>query len=459
MATGTKLSQIAASGGNPALTDTVVGVAGGTTDQQYTLTQIQATVLPSIITPGGPTGSASVAPIITYDAKGRLTAVSSASIAISAGAVSGLAPVATSGSASDLSTGTLPDARLSNTVTAGGPTGSATVVPVITYDAHGRLTAVTTASITQPSAANPTASVGLTAVNGSAATFMRSDAAPALASTISAAGPIGSATVVPVITYNAAGQLTTVTTANITYPGSFSGFANPTASVGLTAVNGVATTAMRSDAAPPLDQTAAYAFSGLGATRATTLTLGGATLGANALAITGTSLLQGAVNVNGPIQTLFGDIISSSGAGGGFTINGDVNLRRGGAAATLQLGAANAASPVAQTLQVQNAITANNNGAATFTHIASLAVGNGTSGDHVFQTGKNGNGSGVLATATTAMTIKGETQAIVIASGKTFQVGNAATTSLTPGVLAASTNASIVITDSSGQAYRIPCII
>lgn len=37
-------------------------------------------------------------------------------------------------------------------------------------------------------------------------------------------------------------------------PGSFSGFANPSASVGLSAVNGVATTAMRSDAAPQLSQ-------------------------------------------------------------------------------------------------------------------------------------------------------------------------------------------------------------
>lgn len=36
--------------------------------------------------------------------------------------------------------------------------------------------------------------------------------------------------------------------------GGFGGFANPTASVGLVAVNGVATTAMRSDGAPALDQ-------------------------------------------------------------------------------------------------------------------------------------------------------------------------------------------------------------
>lgn len=56
--------------------------------------------------------------------------------------------------ASLLIAGTLPDARLSNTIAAGGPTGSATVIPVITYDAHGRLTAVTTANITVPKQAD-----------------------------------------------------------------------------------------------------------------------------------------------------------------------------------------------------------------------------------------------------------------------------------------------------------------
>ncbi len=44
-------------------------------------------------------------------------------------------------------------------------------------------------------------------------------------------------------------------------------------------------------------------------------------------------------------------------------------------------------------------------------------------------------------------------------SGTSFQLGNAATTGLGAGVLAALTNASIVIKDSTGQAYRIPCII
>lgn len=46
-------------------------------------------------------------------------------------------------------------------------------------------------------------------------------------------------------------------------PGGFTGFANPTASVGLVAVNGVATTAMRSDAAPALDQAIAPTWTGI----------------------------------------------------------------------------------------------------------------------------------------------------------------------------------------------------
>lgn len=50
----------------------------------------QAATLASIIAAGGPTGSATVAPIITYDAKGRLTAVSSATIAPAVGSITGL---------------------------------------------------------------------------------------------------------------------------------------------------------------------------------------------------------------------------------------------------------------------------------------------------------------------------------------------------------------------------------
>ncbi len=45
--------------------------------------------LASVITAGGPTGSATVTPIITYDAKGRLTTVSSATITPAASSITG----------------------------------------------------------------------------------------------------------------------------------------------------------------------------------------------------------------------------------------------------------------------------------------------------------------------------------------------------------------------------------
>jgi hypothetical protein len=61
-----------------------------------------------------------------------------------------------------------------------GPIGSATVVPIVTIDAQGRITALTSTTITQPAGANPTATAGPTAVNGVATTYMRSDAAPAV---------------------------------------------------------------------------------------------------------------------------------------------------------------------------------------------------------------------------------------------------------------------------------------
>lgn len=64
---------------------------------------------------------------------------------------------------------------------------------------------------------------------------------------------------------------------------------------------------------------------------------------------------------------------------------------------------------------------------------------------------------GLKASPVAAVTIPITSGNIVFGGG--VQLSNAAVTGLTAGVLAATTNATIVLYDSTGQAYRVPCII
>lgn len=207
----------------------------------------------------------------------------------------------------------------------------------------------------------------------------------------------------------------------------------------------------------------------------TSLAIGGATIGTDALGVTGTMSVSGVGKFAGGVAigtatTALGQGVAaqgstttiSSGTTNATVRVGDnsgniyVNLTTG----LSVLGGTDAAIPTAQTLRVQSVVagTAAANG-ANWTLIGSLPTGTGTSGDIIIQTGvKTGSGT-TQGTPTTALTIKGETQAITIASGKALVLGNNATTGLGAGILAALTNASIVISDGTTQAYRIPCII
>lgn len=102
-----------------------------------------------------------------------------------------------------------------------------------------------------------------------------------------------------------------------------SGFANPTAKVGTVAVNGTAQTAMRSDAAPPLDQaipaiwTGNHSFRGTGVTTFTdlanyTLTIGKRVAGAGPLLLgtAGSNLALGANNAECVVISTTGTVSS-----------------------------------------------------------------------------------------------------------------------------------------------------
>lgn len=135
------------------------------------------------------------------------------------------------------------------------------------------LNIVSAASGSSVSPANPSASIGLAAVNGSASTYMRSDAAPALSQAIT---PTWSAlhtfTLAPKVSAFAGGGALMVVTDNVgqlgtqAIPTGATG-ANPTGTIGLSAVNGAAATFLRSDGAPALSQaivptwTGAHTFS------------------------------------------------------------------------------------------------------------------------------------------------------------------------------------------------------
>jgi hypothetical protein len=121
---------------------------------------------------------------------------------------------------------------LTSTITAGGPTGSASTVPVITYNAAGQLTAVTTATIT-PSAIGAVASVtqgdttiviggtstnptvARAAITGDISIPAGSDTAT-LATVLSTPGSEGSSSTVPVLTANGKGLITALSSATIT---------------------------------------------------------------------------------------------------------------------------------------------------------------------------------------------------------------------------------------------------
>lgn len=161
-----------------------------------------------------------------------------------------------------------------------------------------------------------------------------------------------------------------------------------------------------------------------GGLQAATLALGGATIGANALAVTGNANISGSLTLSNTLSMTDANITRVSGLYFGSAI--DTILTRGGAAATLQHGAADAASPVAQTIKFQDVVAGTSNTAGVNATIqAPAGTGTGAGGSLIFQVAPAGSSGTAKNAWATALTIDSNKLA-TFAAGANFaaQVNN-----------------------------------
>lgn len=405
-----KFSAIAAAA-TPALTDTVIGVQGGTTDVQYTFTQLR-TLLLSGAAGGSLKGTYPNPGLADVNTVATSLAIGGAAIGTDALGVTGTATISGSVSSSNAAGWRL----VSGAASATAPT----VVPNL---------ASPTTGIGAQAAGNISLIVGgaeswrftntaLTGISNSSTIFFRNGTAalfsPAAATFqlggSDAAAPVAQTLRVQSVvagTSNTAGANWTIAGSVGTGTGAGGSLIFQTAPAGSTgsAQNALVT-------ALTIDSTSKATFAG---------EVDGASF-----VPTGTT-----VPAAGFYSTSAGAIGFSTGSTLRYTLTAGGNIiAQSASGVQLTPGAASATAP---------SVIPNRSDSTT-------GIGAQASG----------NISLIVGAAEQARVVS---TGLTIISGKALVLGNAATTGLTPGVLSASTNASIVITDSTGQAYRIPCII
>lgn len=172
--------------------------------------------LPNSGATAGSYGSASIVPRIIVDAKGRATGVANIAIAISSGSVSGLATSATTDTtnAGNISSGTLPTARLADSGVSATTYGTASSVGQVTVDAKGRITGASNVAIqiaTSQITGYPTFAASATTDTTNAGNIGSGTLPLArLADSGATAGSYGSASIVPRLIVDAKGRATGV---------------------------------------------------------------------------------------------------------------------------------------------------------------------------------------------------------------------------------------------------------
>lgn len=147
------------------------------------------------------------------------------------------------------------------------------------------------------------------------------------------------------------------------------------------------------------------------ACKAGSVAIGGATIGSDALGVTGTTTISGAVSLGSTLSALSGNINGVSFVANGSG-NGVFTLRSGGTTISspanniLKFGSADAASPVAQTLSFQGVVAGTSNIAGVNATIAgSQGTGTGAGGSLILQTAPAGTTGSAQNAEVTAFSI------------------------------------------------------
>jgi hypothetical protein len=284
-------------------------------------------------------GSSTAIPVVTTDAYGRVTAMTSSNVSIPSGALTFTGDVTGSGntgSSTALSiassavtnamlAGSIADTKLSTIATAGKVSNSATTAAsantasaIVARDASGNFTAGTiTAALTGNTTGTHTGAVvgnasTATALQTSRTIALTGDAtasgsfdgsanysqALTLATVNSNVGAFGSATAIPVVTVNAKGLVTAISTVaisgSLTFTGDVTGTGSTGGSTALTIANGSVTNAKLANSSVTVNGTAiALGASGTVTAAAGTLTGSSLASGVTASSLTSVGTLTG----------------------------------------------------------------------------------------------------------------------------------------------------------------------